>query len=117
MQNAQYKLVRVISDIQENFTRCKDHLDNSDGEEEKPSISGSTPSQARPLAMPKVLLKEYIGSIYAEVAEQMKRLKAKFEAHDASFNAPPIVTMKEFGSDVCGEIIPLPLIMYESIIA
>ena len=51
MQNAQSKLVRVISNIQENVIGGKDHLDNSNGEEEKPSVSKSTPSQDGPSIM------------------------------------------------------------------
>ena len=47
----------------------------------------------------------------------MKRLNMRFEAYEASFNAPPILTTKGFGPNVSGKMVPLPLTMSELLIA
>ena len=93
-----------------------DHLDSSNDEEDKPLVSKSTPSQPGPLAIPNALLEEYTGPINAGTVEQMKKLKARFEAHEERFNVPPTATTKGFGPNIFGEIVLFLLNMFELVV-
>ena len=49
--------------------------------------------------------------------EPTKRIKAKFEVYEASFNAAPTMATEGFGHDVSKEIVQLPMTTSEPIIA
>ena len=83
---------------------------------EKPLVFGFTPYQGRTSSVPTAPLEKYTRPIGAEVEEQMRKLQAIFETHEASFTVPPSIMMKLFGHDVSREIVPFLLTMPEQVI-